>query len=573
MDPDISDLPAPPDISDLPAPSKVTTTPTHFDPTQGMSTTDRFLSGAGKGLVDLGRGTYQLGASIGHAAGLVSDDKMADIQNQVDESHHLDKPLMNTTAGKVGDVVGTAAPALLVPGAGILGGAAAGAGMGALQPVPTGESRVQNIGMGAVGGAAGGAVGKVFKMLGGFGVPASRQAAVNTLASEGIPTSVAQKTGAKAAQTVERASGMISDAQSDFMAQQAPAFNKAVLRRIGVTDPEVTAATPDVLSAAKGKITGVMDDVATKGVGVDDTMLNGLGEVEQNALLRLPDADMGPIKAHISDILSNAAKNDGSLDGMAYQKIRSSLGGLSQDARYAPFAHDMQDVLDDALTRSNPSDAARLGQARVQYRALKQIEPAIDSQGNVSVPKLMNSLMNKSNRNQSLYGQGDQSLVDLAKAARQVIPETLGNSGTAERMIGPLTVMETARSGEPLKAALKAGAAVYGGGVMGRAMRNQGVVGNTLATGVPGLRAVAPTINEAAPAVGFGAAESKERDADLYPDIERASGGRVDIDSLVNRLISRWKSAKRETDATTKPLLNQPDAAIIRALDIAQEHI
>jgi hypothetical protein len=80
-------------------------------------------------------------------------------------------------------------------------------------------------------------------------------------------------------------------------------------------------------------------------------------------------------------------------------------------------------------------------------------------------------------------------------------------------------------------------------------------------------------INEAAPAVGFGAAESKERDADLYPDVERASGGRVDIDSLVNRLISRWKSAKRETDATTKPLLNQPDAAIIKALDIAQAHI
>jgi hypothetical protein len=537
-----------------------------------MSTADRVLSGVGKGMVDTGRGVYQLGASIGHAAGMVSDEKMAQIQADVDESHHLDKALTNTMAGKFGDVVGTAAPALLVPGAGILGGAAAGAAMGAAQPVPTGESRFQNAGLGAVGGAAGGAVGKVFKMLGGFGVPASRQAAVNTLASERIPTSVAQKTGAKAAQTVERASGMISDAQSDFMAQQQPAFNQAVLRRIGIYDPAVTKATPDVVSGAKLRITGVMDDVAKNGINVDDEMLTGLGNVEDDALSKLPDSDLGPIKKHITDILSNAAKNDGKLDGTAYQKIRSSLGDLSSDPRYAPITHDMQEVLDDALSRQNPEDAARLATARKQYRALNyQIKPATDSEGNIGVNKLMSVLMNKSNRNQSFYGTGDQSLVNLAKAARQIIPDTLGNSGTAERMIGPLTVMETARSGEPLKAALKAGAAVYGGAIMGRAMRNQGVVGKTLASGVPGIRAISPTINESAPAFGFGAAESKDRDAD--EEIQRAAGGRVDIESLVNRLINKWKMAKRATDETTKPLLQQPDAAIIKALDIAQEHI
>src|ERR1700685_1027964 len=113
-DPDISDLPvpdSPPDISDLPAPTAAARTT--YDPTEGMSTSDRVLSGIGKGMVDTGRGVYQLGASIGHAAGMVSDEKMAQIQQDVDESHELDKPLMNTTAGKVGDIIGTAAPALL----------------------------------------------------------------------------------------------------------------------------------------------------------------------------------------------------------------------------------------------------------------------------------------------------------------------------------------------------------------------------------------------------------------------------------------------------------------------------
>lgn len=563
---------------------------TTYDPTEGMSTSDKFLAGAGKGLVDTGRGVYQLGASIGHAAGLVSDEKMAKIQADIDESHELDKPLMHTTAGKVGDVVGTAAPALLVPGGGgILSGAAAGAAMGAAQPVATGESRLQNAGMGAVGGGAGGAVAKLLKGLGGFGIPLSRENAVNTLLGEKIPLSVAQKTGAKTAQHIERASGALSDSQNEFVAQQSPAFNRAVLRRIGVNDPNVSAATPDVLFDAKKAITGVMDDVASRGVDVDDTMLNHLGDVEENALRKLPEADMGPIKAHISDILSNSAKNGGSLDGTAYQKIRTSLGDLSTDPRYAPIAHDMQDVLDDALTRSAPQDAARLGAARVQYRALKQIEPAVDSGGNISVPKLMTSLMNKSNRNQTLYGQGDQSLVNLAKAARQIIPDSLGNSGTAERLIGPLTVMEIARSGEIPKAAMKAGAALYGGALAGKAMRSQGTLGNIAAKGVPGvgkaarvlqtpistpLGTVTPSaITRKIPqATGIGAAESTDRDID-QDQIQRAAGGRVDTDVLVNKLMNRWKNAKKETNESTKPFLRLHDTAIAKALEIAGDAI
>jgi hypothetical protein len=55
--------------------------------------------------------------------------------------------------------------------------------------------------------------------------------------------------------------------------------------------------------------------------------------------------------------------------------------------------------------------------------------------------------------------------------------------------------------------------------------------------------------------------------------VARASGGKVDTDMLVERLIKRWKHAKKATDETTKPLLHVPDNTIIKALDIAQEHI
>lgn len=55
--------------------------------------------------------------------------------------------------------------------------------------------------------------------------------------------------------------------------------------------------------------------------------------------------------------------------------------------------------------------------------------------------------------------------------------------------------------------------------------------------------------------------------------ITRATGGKVDHEALVERLIQRWKAAKKETDKTSERLLNVPDATITKALKIAQEHI
>jgi hypothetical protein len=58
------------------------------------------------------------------------------------------------------------------------------------------------------------------------------------------------------------------------------------------------------------------------------------------------------------------------------------------------------------------------------------------------------------------------------------------------------------------------------------------------------------------------------------PDvIQRAAGGKVDIEPLVKKLIQRWKQAKRQTDQQTKPLLQLSDSVVAKALEAAQEHI
>jgi hypothetical protein len=54
----------------------------------------------------------------------------------------------------------------------------------------------------------------------------------------------------------------------------------------------------------------------------------------------------------------------------------------------------------------------------------------------------------------------------------------------------------------------------------------------------------------------------------------RKAGGRVDnVETLVAQLMTRVKSAKRETQKMTEPLLNQPDEHIVKALDVAQQAI
>src|SRR6476659_5184837 len=113
--------------------------------TAGTTTTEKFLAGVGQGMTNIVRGAGQL----------VGVNSQADI----DEAKRLDAPLLNTGAGRAGSIAGNVAvalPTMLIPGAqGLVGATAAGAGLGFLDPVATGESRLKNTALGAAGGAAG----------------------------------------------------------------------------------------------------------------------------------------------------------------------------------------------------------------------------------------------------------------------------------------------------------------------------------------------------------------------------------------------------------------------------------
>lgn len=131
--------------------------PQAHDPTDGMSTTEKALAGIGKAFYDVGRGAGQL-------VGLVS-------RKDVEDARQRDAALMNTDAGKWGNIGGNMAmlaPTALIPGANTLAGSAViGAASGLLQPSASTKETLSNVGVGAVTGPlaniAGRAIGAAYQ--------------------------------------------------------------------------------------------------------------------------------------------------------------------------------------------------------------------------------------------------------------------------------------------------------------------------------------------------------------------------------------------------------------------------
>jgi hypothetical protein len=444
-----------------------------YGATTGMTGTQKFLAGAGKSVADLGRGIKQIGAEVGNRVGLVDDETVADIQGDIDESRQLDTELMDTGAGVAGNIAGTVATIALPAGAVARGAqaanlartataartlvnpttlkaaAAAGATQGALQPVASDGSRVSNAALGAAGGVAGTAVakmaGRVAQPIKNALTPAVSRA-VQTLEAAGVPLDLAQRTGSRFAQ---RMKNMLQDnptTAGNLAVQretQQRAYNRAILNLIG---ENADAATPDVMGRAQTRLGQVFDDIAERNpIKYDRPLEVQLAAIEKAARDELDDAQFGVVRRQLDNILQKATDGVDQIDGKAYQSIKTSLDRLSlgQDQSKGHYARVIREALDDSLQRSaSAEDVAALKVARAQYRRMKQIESAVstDEGGHISAAKLANSLGTKRNAAQSKYGKGDQSLVSLAKAGKEILPEPTPNSGTPARLLAQLAL-------------------------------------------------------------------------------------------------------------------------------------
>jgi hypothetical protein len=437
-----------------------------------------FMAGAGKSVYDMGRGIKQL--ALG-AADIVNprDQSLSDLvtdkprsryqeySKQIDETRRLEAPLMSTPSGVIGNIAGTVAttsiPAgLLGAGAQAVGlgrtaamfgqivnptslksALAVGAGLGALQPTGTNDSRMLNAGLGALGSAAGYGLSRLVSRVVNpvQSVPApGYEKSVGVLKDAGIPLDAAQSTGSSRLSSIKR---MLSDnpltsgGQVAQAEKVASAFDKAALRTIGET---ADVADEAVMSRAASRIGNVMDDIASRNpIKVTDNVLNKLSQISSQAASELETPQAAVINNQIDEILSKAA-DSGKIDGKAYQNIRGALGRLqgSPVPGVKHWAGQLQETLNDALTQSaSGEDVAALKAARVQWRNLEGISKVIGSQEgqHISPAKLANALNTKGygGKVAMVRGRGATDLMKLAKAGSTVLTDRFPNSGTTSR--------------------------------------------------------------------------------------------------------------------------------------------
>lgn len=400
------------------------------DPTEGMSGPQKFFAGVGKGMTDLAMGA-------GQRVGLVS-------QEEADARAEQDAPLMNTGAGMAGNIAGkvaTAIPTAFIPGANtVMGAAAIGGGLGALEPTKTGESVATNVLLGGAGGAAGQAGGQ---LLGKMIRPVQSQlddvtaGLAKAAQSKGIPLDAADLTGSKPLTTMRDVMSQLpltADKQAQIQALKQGAFNKAVAGTFGSSDE---ALTPAALQAARSRIGQQFTDLSARNAAnVGDDVVSKIGALidESN---RYSTPDVSRVVSNLADDILSRVDESGQLPGKAYRALDSQMGKIARtssngDIRNAVGA--LRDTLREAMDSSiSSADKTAWQEARRQYANLLRVAPlaAKSETGDVSGRALLSAAL-KGSKSSAFTGGGE--LGELGRIGKAFIAEQTPNSGTAQRL-------------------------------------------------------------------------------------------------------------------------------------------
>lgn len=413
-----------------------------LDPTSGMSTTDKMVAGMGQAYSNLGTGVKQRFQQM-----TGQDAAYKQSQAEVDQQRVLDKQLEATNAGKAGNLLGQLTMMASMPGGGLAAAAAAGAVSGATAATGAGESAAQNAAFGGMLGAVGSGIGKLLgKVVGGIvqlpgksELSAAAEEGIEVLRANGVPMNAAQQGGGKAATTLTNIAGDSPWTGSTLAIEQKKAFTSAVMSQLGITSETADKVT---MAQAKLGIGNKFDTMAAKyPIPMQGALLDKLATIETAASSELDAGQMSIIQKQIDNLVNKAA-DTGTLSGKAFQNARSSLSRLQAEQNVTGhWAGEVHDALTEALgTQATKEDQTTITQMRTQWKALRQVQDAIGKDDLIAPAALYGVLDRVGNRNQMVYGAGDQSLVQLAQAGANILGNHTANSGTTQRAIGMLSM-------------------------------------------------------------------------------------------------------------------------------------
>lgn len=436
---------------------------------EGMSGTEKFLAGAGKGITDVGRGIAQV-AGFGD-------------QQAIDEAKARDSALSGSGAGMAGEISGNLALTAL-PGVGLQSGitraaatvlprlapfiGAAGAGgaiSGITNPVASDESRLRSVGYGAAGGAAGEGVGRLAARI---AQPITRSPSVDRLLSEGVVPTPGQAVGADSVpgrieQKLTSVLG-VGDIIKSGRDRARTEFEKAALNR-SMPGGQVSQAGLAGLQESETALSHAYDMVFRgKTVQPNADLARVVNDAKQAPLLPLNEASQKTFDSVLKKVmwdriptmvpstggstLSTSVSTGGMAPGAVLtmpadrmkQEIIGDLGKVARDHLDSPIA--AEKALGQALMEARNSVQAWLAGevSKTSPQAATQIAMIDRAYANkVAVAKATERAKAwggrfTPNQLQSVTRPG-QPLRELANDAQSVMGSTVPNSGTVDRAL------------------------------------------------------------------------------------------------------------------------------------------
>jgi len=353
-----------------------------YDPTKDMSTTEKLLAGAGKALSDTSMGARQL---WNRATG--DDEELKQLQAQTAEQRQLDRPLMDTKAGTVGDV-GANIAMLAAPGGAMANAykagalslpaimaaeGATGAATGALAPTAGEGELKKNIIENAALNAAIPLAGKGVRALVGEADPARivaaqrlRDLGVDVSKIQEIPGIVSNSTSA-----LLKRMPIVGDTMRATESAQKEAAKKALFNILGTEVPVSNEGMKDIVDTVGQQIGSVTKakaaPVANLASRVDDVLKN----YQVSGKLRNSTVDQ---LAEEMKALSNIP--NAKLKGQVYAQNRSAIGAAASSAEgpAKQALYGLQKALDDTFDESlSPAEKMTLDKARSNYRLALQL--------------------------------------------------------------------------------------------------------------------------------------------------------------------------------------------------------
>lgn len=367
-------------------------------------------------------------------------------------------------------------------------GAVMGAGQGAMEPVAAPEGEYwgqvgQNAGLGAITGGAGGGAGyAVGRLVSGA---QNARAGARELHEAGVRMTPGQIAGGAMQRMEDRLASVpfvgdqIRDAQRNSVISLNRATANRVLEPLRETVPDSVPVGRALLSEVDDRISAAYQRVLPRvqSFGPDAQFAQDLISAGQHAIT--PESQQAYTSIMRNGITPRASAT---LDGETWKQIDTQLGFHireymgSQNPIHRETARALQHTqlaFRELLERTNPTVAPEVHAANSAFARFIRMESAGGGQGAregvFSGPQLSAAVRQADRTNRhNAFARGDALLQDLGDAASTVLPSTVPNSGTPERlMLAGLLNPAGAFAGAGAAGYLSPGAAALGAGAYG----------------------------------------------------------------------------------------------------------